>query len=134
MIMGLFGSKSKTPTYVPELYRRGLRGFGEHLAGVPTNYNDGLTADLTMINFAQSDPAGYVELLAQHIGGSDSGAYCLGAAETVASVLKLEVSTPAWDQIVDGAADYLRSLGIPYSKTKPYMQARWTQTYTPAEW
>ena len=38
-IMGLFGSKSKTPTYVPELYRRGLRGFGEHLAGVPTNYN-----------------------------------------------------------------------------------------------
>ena len=55
--MGLFGSKSKTPTYVPELYRRGLRGFGKHLAGVPTNYNDGLTADLTMIDFAQRDPA-----------------------------------------------------------------------------
>lgn len=132
--MGLFGSKSKTPTDVPELYRRGLRGFGEHLAGVPTNYNDSLTADLTMINFAQRDPAGYVELLARYTGGPDSGAYCLGVAETVASVLKVQVSTPAWDEIVDGAADYLRGLGIPYSRTKPYMQARWTQTHTPAEW
>jgi hypothetical protein len=132
--MGLFRSRSKTPAYVPEPYLRGLRGYGERLAGMPTNFNDSLTADLTMIDFAQSDPAAYVEMLARHIGGQDSGAYCLGVAETVASVLRVQVSTPAWDQIVDGAAEYLRHLGIPYAKTKPYMQARWTQAHTPAEW
>lgn len=56
--MWLFGSRSKSPTYVPEPHRRGLRDYGEHLAGVPTSYNASLTADLTMIDFAQRDTAG----------------------------------------------------------------------------
>jgi hypothetical protein len=123
----------KNPTYVPEIYLRGLRNFGEHLAGEPTNYNPGLTADLDMINFAQRDPDAYVEMLAAHIG-PDSGAFCLGVCETVASVMRLDVSTPAWDRIVDGAIEYLRGRGIPYSRTKPYLRARWTQNHSPEEW
>ena len=129
--MGLFTKKN--PTTIPAPYLRGLRGFGEHLAGEPTNYNSDLTADLDIIHFAQRDTAAYVEMLAAHVA-ADSGAFCLGAAETVASVMRLDVSTPAWDRIVDGAIDYLRGRSVPYQRTKAYMQTRWTQNHSPQEW
>lgn len=129
--MGLFTKKN--PAYVPEPYVRGLRGYGEHLAGEPTNFNPSLTADLKMIDFAQRNPAAYVEMLAAH-AGADSGAFCLGVAETVTSVLHLHVSTPAWDRIVDGAIEYLRGRSIPYTRTKPYMRARWAEQHAEQEW
>jgi hypothetical protein len=130
-VMGLFTKKN--PTIIPAPYLRGLRGYGEQLAGEPTNYNPDQTADLDMINFAQRDTAGYVEMLAAHIS-SDSGAFCLGVAETVVSVMRLDVSTQAWDRIVDGAIEYLRGRGIPYDRTKPYMRTRWAQNHSPEEW
>lgn len=129
--MGLFTKKN--PTIIPVSYLRGLRGYGEQLAGQPTNYNPDQTADLDMINFAQRDTAGYVEMLAAHIS-SDSGAFCLGVAETVVSVMRLDVSTQAWDRIVDGAIEYLRVQGIPYDRTKSYMRTRWAQNHSPEEW
>jgi hypothetical protein len=132
--MSLFASKRKNPASIPEPYIRGLRGYGEHLAGQPTNYNSGLTADLTIVDFARRDPDAYVEMLLTHIGGADSGAFCLGAAENAVHVLGLQVTGSAWSRIVDGAAEYLRDLGIPYSRLKPYMQARWTESHSPAEW
>jgi len=86
-----------------------------------------------MIHFAQRDPIAYVEMLAAHVS-DDSGAFCLGTSETVASVHRLDVSTPAWDRIVDGAIEYLRDRGIPYDKTKPYMRVRWTLNHSQEEW
>jgi hypothetical protein len=129
--MGLFTKKN--PSTIPNSYLRGLRGFGEHLAGEPTNYNPDLTADLKMIDFAQRDTAAYVDMLAVH-ADADSGAFCLGAAETVASVMRLSVSTPAWDRIVDGAIDYLRGRGVPYERAKPYMRDRWLQQHSIQDW
>ncbi|MDG4771259.1 hypothetical protein [Solwaraspora sp. WMMD792] len=89
-----------------------------------------------MLDFLQRDPEKYVEMLAATIGpaGPDSGAFCLGAAESVAVISGIEVTGPAWHRIVDGAIDYLRSLRVPVQQVKPYMRARWTEHHSPDEW
>jgi hypothetical protein len=132
--VGLFNRKPKNPAYIPGPHLRALREYGEHLAGQPTNYRS-FDVDLDMLDFMQQDPETYIEMLAAHIGpkGPDSGAYCLGVAESV-SVWKIEVSTPAWDRIVDGATEYLRALRLSYNQARPYMKARWTESHTPDEW
>jgi hypothetical protein len=131
--MGIFGLKRKNPDFIPEPYIRGLQEYGEHLVGEPGGFNADLIADLDMMDFAQRDPAGFVEMLAARIG-PDSGAYCLGASEVVAMILGLAVSTPAWYRIVDGAIEFLRSLHKPYNAAKPYLRERWDQSHSPDEW
>src|SRR5256885_1297053 len=124
--VGLFSSKPKNPTFLRESYVRGLREYGEHLVGRPGQFNAGLITDLDMLDFASTDPRGFVELLAGSIGtGPDAGAYCLGAAEVVTTTHPSGVPTQAWDRIVDGAIEYLRAVGIPYGRTKPFLRARW---------
>jgi hypothetical protein len=109
--------------------------YGEHLVGQPTQFNSALIADLDMIDFASTDPTGFVELLARSIDtGPESGAYCLGAAEVVTMTHPSGVPTQAWDRIVDGAIAYLRAVGIPYGRTKPFLRTRWELRHRPDEW
>ena len=65
-----------------------------------------------MINFAQRDRTPTwrcSQRILAHIRAPFASEWC----ETVASVMRLDVSTPAWDRIVDGAIEYLRGRGIP---------------------
>jgi hypothetical protein len=138
--MSLFSRKPKRPGAIPEPYLRGLRDFGEHLVGARSAHNSGLLADLKMLDFAQEEPEAFVEMLAASIFGGPAhirgyaGPCCLGAVETIAIVYSIDLSTPAWYQIVDAAVEYLRKCGVPYAKVKPYMRARWEQVYSPNEW
>lgn len=135
----MLGRKSRKPKFIPESYVRGLRDYGEHLMGQRPNFNAGLVSNLEMLDFAQDDPDGFVDMLAafdalpSHVRG-DLGAYCLGAAEAVAVVSELKVNTSAWNKIVDEAINYLRAFRVPYRQVKPYMQVRWEQEHSPSEW
>ncbi len=138
--MGLFSRKPKRPTTIPEPYLRGLRDWGEHLAGRRAASDAGLMADIEMMDFAQDDPDAYLESLVvgifhgpAHISGY-AGSCCLGATETAVHMYELDVSSPAWDRIVDPAIDYLRSNRIPYGQLKPYAKQRWEQKHSSSDW
>lgn len=135
--MALFNRIPRNPTILPERYERGLREYGLHLTGQPNRWTSALLADPDMMSFANRDPAAFVELLGRHMGNGvweGFGAYCLGAAEVVAMIHHLNASGPTWDRIVDGANQYLRGVGIPYSSLKPYLKARWDQSHPAGEW
>ncbi len=138
--MGLFSRKPKQPATIPEPYLRGLRDFGEHLAGRRAGFNSSLVADLELMDFAHDRPEAFVDMLASGIAQGPShitdyaGPASLGAVETIVHVYSLQVSSPAWYQLMDAAIGYLRANRIPYQKLKPYMRARWEQSHLANQW
>jgi hypothetical protein len=138
--MGLFRRRPTDGTVIPESYLRGLREYGEHLVGARGQFNSDLLTDLAMMDLAEEDPDAFVEHLLADIHNGPAhisqyaGACCLGAAEVVAVVHRLNVATPEWCRLLDEAIDYLRRQRVPYDRLKPYLKAHWVRAHDPGTW
>ena len=120
---------------LPSTYGRSLAAWGESLLG-DTNQAQAVrrvTSDLSVLDYAQADPAGFLDAMAALVK-IHGGSAAVGANEMIHQVLSIDVDRDSRYAIIDAALTFLHERGVPWKQLKPYMQERWIACHGSGIW